>query len=196
MIRSVFDIGICRKPMFRKHFFCAGTGILFKTLNQQSRLFSRDPFPSKVSHYLYRARIIDSIRLALRSDSQSLLTTLLNDRLLDSFVVTHTLRSAPSADSALSVIDILKSNSNFNHTQSTIYALANILARSGRREELDDLVDAINARSFKNVRVSHMNLMQWYAATGDVNSVLDIWDKYRELDRHVCTESYNIVMRL
>ncbi|XP_010029848.2 pentatricopeptide repeat-containing protein At5g66631 [Eucalyptus grandis] len=182
--------------MFRKHFFCAGTGILFKTLNQQSRLFSRDPFPSKVSHYLYRARIIDSIRLALRSDSQSLLTTLLNDRLLDSFVVTHTLRSAPSADSALSVIDILKSNSNFNHTQSTIYALANILARSGRREELDDLVDAINARSFKNVRVSHMNLMQWYAATGDVNSVLDIWDKYRELDRHVCTESYNIVMRL
>ncbi|KAF8028738.1 hypothetical protein BT93_E1404 [Corymbia citriodora subsp. variegata] len=182
--------------MFRKHFYCAGTGILFKSLNQQTRLFSRDPFPSKVSHYLYRARIIDSIRLALRSNSQSLLTTLLNDRLLDSFVVTHALRSAPSADSALSVINILKSNFNFNHTQSTIYALANILARSGRREELDALVDAINARSFKNVRVSHMNLMQWYAATGDIDSVLDVWDKHRELDRHVCTESYNIVMRL
>ncbi|KAI6700152.1 hypothetical protein NL676_014476 [Syzygium grande] len=182
--------------MFRKHFFSAGTGILSMTLNQQTRLFSRDPFPSKVSHYLYRARIIDSIRLALRSNSQSLLTTLLNDRLLDSFVVTHALRSAPSADLALSVIDILESNSNFSHTQSTINALATILARSGRRKELDALVDAIDARSFKNVRVSHMNLMQWYAATGDIDSVLDTWDKYRELDRHVCTESYNIVMRL
>ncbi|XP_048128242.1 pentatricopeptide repeat-containing protein At5g66631-like [Rhodamnia argentea] len=182
--------------MFRKHFFSTGTGSLFNALNQQTRLFSRDPFPSKVSHYLYRARVIDSIRLALRSNSQSSLTTLLNDRLVDSFVVTHALRSAPSADSALSVIDILKSNANFSHTQGTIYALADILARSSRREELDALVDAINARSFKNVRVSHMNLMQWYAAIGDLDSVLDTWDNYRGLDRHVCTESYNIVMRL
>lgn len=163
---------------------------------QQIRFLARDPFPTKVSYYLYRAKIIDSIRIALRSNSLSSLTQLLNDRLLDTFVVTHAFRSAPSADSALAIFVTLKSNANFGHNQATIYALATVLAKSGRRDELDALIHAIDARNFKNVRVSYMNFMQWYAAMGDLDLVLTTWDKYRNSDKHVCTESYNIVMWL
>lgn len=41
-----------------------------------------------------------------------------------------------------------------------------------------------------------MNLMQWYAAIGDLEAVLDTWDQYRRNDKRVCAESYNIVMSL
>ncbi|KAI4314892.1 hypothetical protein L6164_027755 [Bauhinia variegata] len=163
---------------------------------QQARFYARDPFPSKVSHYLYRAKLIDSIRLRLRSNCSSSLTRILNDRLLDSFVVTQALRSAPSADSALSLIDILEKSERFSHTQNTLHALATVLAKSQRRTELKSLIDAINAGKFGRVRISFMNLLQWHAATGDLESVLEVWDKYRHASERVCTESYNILMSL
>ncbi|KAK4791675.1 hypothetical protein SAY86_032088 [Trapa natans] len=158
---------------------------------------ARNPFPSKVSHYLYRAQIIDSIRLALRSNSISDLCALLRDRLLDSFIVTQAIRASPSADYAILIKDTLESNLDFNHSQTTVNALATMLAKFGRRNELTVLIDSVNSRCFKNVRVSFMNLMQWYAEMGDLDSVLSFWNKYRtECEKHVCTESYNIVMRL
>lgn len=165
-------------------------------INQQIRFFVRDPFPNKLTHYLRRAELIDSIRLVLRSKSCKSLPDLLNSRLLDPFVVTHALRSAPSADSALFLVESLKSVPHFAHTQSTIHALATVLARSGKTSELRSLIGEINAGRYDNARVSFMNLMQWYAATGDAEAVLDTWEEYRRSDKRVCTESYNIVMSL
>ncbi|KAG6729515.1 hypothetical protein I3843_01G027900 [Carya illinoinensis] len=166
------------------------------SLTQQTRCYARDPFPNKVSHYLFRAKLIDKIRLGLRSSTPSSLAPLLNHRLIDSFVVTHALRSAPSADAALSLVDTLQSIPHFSHTQNTVHALATVLAKSHRTAELKSLIDAVNAGRFRNVRVTFMNLMQWYAATGDLDMVLRVWDEYRLSSERVCTESYNIVMRL
>nr|POE99128.1 pentatricopeptide repeat-containing protein [Quercus suber] len=58
------------------------------------------------------------------------------------------------------------------------------------------LIDAINASRFGSIRVSFMNLMQWYAAIGDLELVLRVWDEYRLSSKQICTESYNIVMGL
>lgn len=169
---------------------------LIKSLTHQTRCYARDPFPNKVSHYLYRAKLIDSIRLALRSTPPSSLSAALIDRLLDSFVVTHALRSAPSADSALSLVEALKTVPQFSHNQNTLHSLAVVLARSRRSGELKSLINAINAGRFGNVRVSFMNLMQWHAAAGDLDSVLQAWGEYRRASDRVCTESYNVAMRL
>lgn len=163
---------------------------------QQTRYYARDPFPNKVSHYLYRAKLIDSIRLRLRSNSPNSLAPLANDRLLDSFVVTQALRSAPSADSALSLNELLESNSDFTHTQNTVHALATVLAKSRRAGELKYLIEAVKAGRFRNVSLSFMNLMQWQAAIGDLEAVLQVWEEYRGSEKRVCAESYNIVMRL
>lgn len=163
---------------------------------QQTRHYARDPFPNKVSHYLYRAKLIDSIRLRLRSNSPNSLAPLANDRRLDSFVVTQALRSAPSADSALSLNELLESNSDFTHTQNTVHALATVLAKSRRAGELKYLIDAVKAGRFWNVSLSFMNLMQWQAAIGDLEAVLQVWEEYRGSEKRVCAESYNIVMRL
>ncbi|KAK7842070.1 protein da1-related 1 [Quercus suber] len=38
--------------------------------------------------------------------------------------------------------------------------------------------------------------MQWYAAIGDLELVLRVWDEYRLSSKQICTESYNIVMGL
>jgi len=159
----------------------------------------RDPFPTKITHYLNRAKLIDSIRLSLRSNNpNSTLPTLINHRLFDSFVLTHALRSAPCADSALSLIHTIENtkSSNFPHTQNTLHALATVLAKSGKLVELKSLIDDIKRKRFGNVKISFMNLMQWYAAARDIDSVVRVWDQYRVESRIVCTESYNIVMAL
>lgn len=165
-------------------------------LTQQARSYGRDPFPSKVSHYLYRAKLIDSIRLSLRSNRSNSLPRVLNDRLLDSFVVTHALRSAPSANSALTLVDALKKIPSFSHTQNTLHALATVLAKSRRSAELKSLITDIVAGRFGNVRVSFMNLLQWHSAAGHIDSVLEVWDEYKLTGKRPCTESYNIVMAL
>ncbi|KAF2295101.1 hypothetical protein GH714_031501 [Hevea brasiliensis] len=165
-------------------------------ITQQTRFFVRDPFPNKLTHYLRRAEFIDSIRLCLRSKSSNSLPDLLNSRLLDPFVVTHALRSAPNVESALFLFESLKTFPHFVHTQSSLLALATVLARSGRTLELRSLISEIKAGRYHNARVSFMDLMQWYAATGDAEAVLDIWEEYRRSVNRVCTECYNIVMSL
>ncbi|CAJ1929935.1 unnamed protein product [Sphenostylis stenocarpa] len=157
----------------------------------------REPFPTKVSHYLNRAKLIDSIRLTLRSNNpNSSLPSLINHRLFDSFVLTHALRSAPSADSALSLVHAFEENSSFSHTHNTLHALATVLAKAGRCSELKSLTDAIRANRFGTVRISFMNLMQWHAAARDLDTVLQVWEQYTLESSHLCTESYNIVMAL
>lgn len=71
-----------------------------------------------------------------------------------------------------------------------------MLAKFHRTDELKSLIGDINAGTFGKVRVSFMNLMNWYAASGDFESVLATWDEYRRSQKHVCAESYNIVMHL
>ncbi|KAF5752947.1 pentatricopeptide repeat-containing protein [Tripterygium wilfordii] len=174
------------------------TQIHFTILTQQARTFVRPPFSNRVTHYLHRAKLIDSIRLALRSSSPNSLPSLLsNTRLLDSFVVTQALRSAPSAESALSLVEYLKETvPHFAHRQDSLRALATVLAKHRRCAELNSLIGEIEAGRFGNVRISSMNLMTWYATAGDIDEVLNVWSEYRRNEKGVCTESYNLVMRL
>lgn len=179
--------------MFSKRFLPAV--ILSKAFTQlQTRSFVRAPFANKLALYLRRAQLIDSIRLAVRSNSSNSLSSLLNDRLLDPFIVTHALRSAPNADSALSIMEALKSNPNFSHNQSTLHALATVLAKSQRNHELKTLIGDISSSKFLNVSVNFMNLMQWYSTSGDLELVLSTWNEYRQRAKLLSTESYNIVM--
>lgn len=170
---------------------------LFSFLNQQVRSFApRDPFPNKLTHYLHRAKLIDSIRLALRSDSPNSLNPLLQTRLLDSFVVQNALRSAPSADSAVSFIEDLKQLPNFEHSQNTLSAFATVLAKFKRKDELKALIDDIKVGKFNNVKVSFMNLLFWYSTAGDLEEVLNTWEEYKSEENRISTEAYNIVMGL
>ncbi|KAL2528418.1 Pentatricopeptide repeat-containing protein [Forsythia ovata] len=166
----------------------------------QTRHFARTtPNVNKVTLYLQRAKLIDSIRLSLRSNSpDNSLVTVLSSPALDSFVVTNALRAAPSPDSALFLVETLKKIPYFSHTQNTLYALAKILAKSGQVGKLGALINAINSGKFISVaRVSFMDRMRWYAAAGDLDEVVSIWDEWRKtLDKHPCTESYNIMMGL
>ncbi|KAL0396654.1 UNVERIFIED_CONTAM: Pentatricopeptide repeat-containing protein [Sesamum calycinum] len=154
---------------------------------------------NKVSLYLQRAKFIDSIRLCLRSNvAESSLVNILSSPSLDSFVVSNALRSAPSPGSALYLVETLKKVKEFSHSQDTLHALAKILAKSGQIGKLEALIDAINTGKFVNVAyISFMDRMRWYAEAGDLNSVTGVWDEWRRtLDKHPCTESYNIVMKL
>ncbi|KAK4710404.1 hypothetical protein R3W88_004917 [Solanum pinnatisectum] len=153
---------------------------------------------NKVALYFQRARLIDSIRLALRSSSSDNLVTNLENPSLDSFVVTKALQSAPSPESALHLIECLKKIPHFSHTHNTLYALAKILAKERKTAKLQALINAINSGKFVNAaRVSYMDQMRWYAISREFNDVVRVWDEWRTtLQKHPCTECYNIVMGL
>ncbi|MCL7045231.1 hypothetical protein MKW94_006701 [Papaver nudicaule] len=182
--------------ILKRIFFSAAT-------TYPSRHFcTKNAVTNRVTLYLQRAKLIDSIRLALRSNSPTLsLLPLLNDPRLDSFVVTHSLRSAPSPDSALSLFESLKTIPGFSHTQLTLFAITKILAKSKRNSELKNLVDAINAGEFKDVGpVRLMDQLRLNAAVGDLDSALQVWKDYRlvlsQSKKEPCTESYNLLMSL
>ncbi|CAA0814332.1 Pentatricopeptide repeat-containing protein [Striga hermonthica] len=176
--------------------------IFFKTFTTlQARQFRRRTAQNanKVSLYLQRAKLIDSIRHCLHSNlPETSLLNILNSPSLDSFVVTNALRSAPSPASALSLAETLKKIEHFSHSQDTLHALAKILAKSGQTGRLGALIDAINTGKFRNVAfISYMDRMRWYADAGDLDKLTRVWDEWRRsLDKHPCTESYNIVMKL
>ncbi|XVE87245.1 hypothetical protein DITRI_Ditri18aG0100900 [Diplodiscus trichospermus] len=175
---------------------CLPSENLFSLLNQQVRSFARDPFPNKLTHYLRRAKLIDSIRLALRSNSPNSVHPLLQTRLLDSFVVANALRSAPSADSAVSFIENLKQVPNFEHSQNTLFAFATVLAKFKRKDELKALIGDIKVGKFNNVKVSFMNLLFWYSTAGDLEEVLNTWEECRSEENRLSTEAYNIILGL
>ncbi|KAG7535770.1 Pentatricopeptide repeat [Arabidopsis thaliana x Arabidopsis arenosa] len=167
----------------------------------QIRLFSREPFPNKVQHYLYRANLIDSIRLSLRSTTTSdpTLPSLLDHRLLDSFVVKNALRSSPSVASAWSIFKTLRRKKpHFSFETETLHAFATVLAKFQRSSELNSLIGVVNTGKFGQVHFSFMNLMNLYATAGDFDSVLKTWDEFRcsGEEKKGCTESYNIVMQV
>lgn len=180
---------------------------LHSVITHQIRSFSRDPFPSKLQHYLYRANLIDSIRLTLRSTtplvSETDLTTLLNHRLLDSFVVKNALRSSPSLSSAWSIFKSLrKIKPQLSYESETLHAFATVLAKFHRSSQLKSLIALVHAGKFGYVQFSFMNLMNLYATSGDFDSVLKTWDdEYissgdENEKKKGCTESYNIVMQV
>ncbi|KMT08522.1 hypothetical protein BVRB_6g138050 [Beta vulgaris subsp. vulgaris] len=170
---------------------------LFSNITYQARAYSERVVLNQVSKYFSQAKLIDSIRLSLRSGSPDSLLPLLNNPHLDSFVVTNALRSAPSPESALSLVEALKTVPNFSHTQHTLHAIAKILARSGRTRQLEKLVDAINNGNFPKVQpVSFVDQMRMYATARDIDLVLHVWDELRAQGKRPCIESYNIVMGL
>lgn len=170
---------------------------LLHSVPHQARGFAQKVVPNQVFQYFCRAKLIDSLRLSLRSGSPDSLLRILDNPHLDSFVVTNALRSAPSPDSALSLVDALSRIPNFSHTQHSLHAIAKILAKSGRTAQLKKLVEAINAGKFTKVPpVSLLDHMRWYAACGDLDSVLCVWDKLRAQGKRPCIESYNLVMGL
>ncbi|OMO84239.1 hypothetical protein COLO4_22153 [Corchorus olitorius] len=167
---------------------------LFSLLNQQVRSFARDPFPNKLTQYLHQAKLIDSIRLALRSGSPNSINPLLQHRLLDSLVVTNALRSAPSVDSAVSLMENLKQVPNFEHSHKTIFAYATVLAKFQRTEELKAFIGDIKGGKFKFGKVSFMNLLFWYFTAGDLDEVLTTYEQYKSEEKRLSTEAYNIVI--
>lgn len=172
---------------------------LHSVVAHQIRLFSRDrSFPNKLQHYLYRANLIDSIRLSLRS-TEANLTPLLNHRLLDSFVVKNALRSSPSLASAWSIFKPLrKIKPQISYEAETLHAFATVLAKFHRSSQLKSLIGLVHAGKFGHVQFSFMNLMNLYATAGDFDSVLKTWDEYISSgeEKGCCTESYNIVMQV
>ncbi|GMG98873.1 hypothetical protein Nepgr_000713 [Nepenthes gracilis] len=181
--------------MVIRHFFSSRN--VFRSLAHQTHGFSHVHIPNQVSKYLYRAKLIDSIRLSLCSESPESLLPILNDPNLDSFVVANALRSAPSPESALSFVEFLKKIPHFSHTQHTLHAISKILAKSNRTSQLRKLIDAINAGKFAKVSpVSFMDRMQLYAAAGDLDLVVSLWNEIRNQGRRPCTEAYNIMMGL
>ncbi|GAB2285047.1 hypothetical protein Dimus_019503 [Dionaea muscipula] len=154
---------------------------------------------NEVSKYLARAKLIDAIRLRLRSGSYESLLAILQHPNLDSFVITNAIKSAPSPHSALFFVKSLEgARPRFSQTKHTSHAIAKVLAKSSSTNELRELIDAINAGKFRriNPNVSFMDRMRWYALAQDLDSVLCVWD---ELKKHVgrpCTEAYNILMDL
>ncbi|KAI5661729.1 hypothetical protein M9H77_21052 [Catharanthus roseus] len=170
---------------------------LLENVASQFCCFSSSPYVNKVALYLERAKLTDAIRLGLRSNSSESLIHLLQSPNLDTFVVNNALKSAPSPESALSLIETLKTIPHFSHNQNTLHTLAKILAKSGQTSKLRVLISAINAGKFTNVaRVSYMDRMRWYALAGDLDEVVGLWEEWRASQRHPCTESYNIVMSL
>ncbi|KVH92572.1 Pentatricopeptide repeat-containing protein [Cynara cardunculus var. scolymus] len=168
-----------------------------RTLNLEAHNFANKSCKNAVSLYLERARLIDRIRIILRSNSPDSLVSVLNDPALDSFVVANALKSAPSPDVALSFIETLKHIPHFTHNQNTLYALAKILAKSHQMGKLKALIDGINAGKFRNVaRVSFMDQMKLYAAAGDLDSVLCVWHEWRVSQKCPNIESYNIIMMI
>ncbi|XP_021758059.1 pentatricopeptide repeat-containing protein At5g66631-like [Chenopodium quinoa] len=181
--------------MFRRTLFKVQN--LFSSVTHQARGFSYKPISNQVNKYFCQAKLIDSIRLSLRSGSSDLLLPLLDNPNLDLVVVSNALRSAPSPESALSFVEALKNVPNFSHTQHTLHAIAKILAKSGRARQLKNLIDSINAGEFPKVRpVSYVDQMRWYASAGDIDLVLCVWDALRAQSKGPCIESYNIVMGL
>ncbi|KAL2905666.1 hypothetical protein RDABS01_004376 [Bienertia sinuspersici] len=182
--------------MFRRTFVKVHD--LLTSVTHQARGFSQKSVPSQVSKYFSQAKLIDSIRLNLRYESPDSLLSLLEDPNLDSFVVANALRCAPSPETALSFVEVLKRVPNFCHTQHSLHAIANVLAKSGRTFQLRKLVDSINAGEFPKVKpISFMDQMRWYATARDIDSVLHVWEELRAQGRHSPNvESYNIVMGL
>ncbi|CAH1420852.1 unnamed protein product [Lactuca virosa] len=165
------------------------------TLN--ARNFATKSYQNAVSLYLERARLIDKIRIILRSNSQNSLASILNHPSLDTFVVANALNSAPSPHSALSLIETLKTIPHFTHNQNTLHALAKILAKSGQIGKLKALVNGINSGKFRNVaRVSFMDQMKLYASANDLESVLSVWHEWKLSQKPPNVESYNIIMSL
>ncbi|KAM0032166.1 putative pentatricopeptide repeat-containing protein [Helianthus debilis subsp. tardiflorus] len=178
---------------FSSHHF----GNTCMALNLHAHNFATKPLKNAVSLYLERARLIDRIRIVLRTESKESLVSILNDHALDSFVVTNALKSAPSPDAALFLIENLKNVPSFTHNQNTLYALAKVLAKARQTGRLKALVNGINSGKFRNVaRVSFMDQMKLYAAAGDLDSVLNVWHEWKSSQKFPNVESYNIIMNL
>ncbi|XP_074275250.1 pentatricopeptide repeat-containing protein At5g66631 [Silene latifolia] len=181
--------------MFMRSLF--GSQNLIRIITHQARSFSHQVVHNQVLKYFCRAKLIDSIRLSLRSGSPDSILPILNNPHLDSFVVSNALRSAPSPESALSFVESLKRVPHFVHTQQTLQAIAKVLAKSGRVAQLKKLLNAINDGKFPKVRpISFMESMRLYATAGDLESVLRVWDEFRSQGKKPCIESYNIIMDL
>ncbi|KAK3022417.1 hypothetical protein RJ639_045188 [Escallonia herrerae] len=168
-----------------------------------------------VDTYVRKSRLLQSLKQALHhphstnDDNNTPLITLLSDPLLkdDPTVLAQALRSAPSADSAISLIETLDQHvPQFKHNRSSLHAFARVLAESGRAIDLHNLIEATITGVIPGLRLLSgdlystdlMELARHYYALGDVGSLLDYWRQLvRGFDGEIpCTESFNMVMDL
>lgn len=150
-----------------------------------------------ISLYFQRSQLISSLKHALRSNAPlESLASLVNTPLLDSFVVSRALQYAPSADSALLLVKTLKNVPHFSHTRMTLKALGIVLAKFRRFPELQGLISSIRNKDFPDVSTKSIDMdeFSWYAVSGDVDTVLHVWDKIKGSRGRRCIEAYNILM--
>ncbi|KAK2992642.1 hypothetical protein RJ640_023952 [Escallonia rubra] len=169
-----------------------------------------------VDTYVRKSRLLQSLKQALHhphstndDNNTAPLITLLSDPLLkdDPTVLAQALRSSPSADSAISLIETLDQHvPQFSLSRYSLHAFARVLAESGRAIDLHNLIEATIAGVIPGLRLISgdwystdlMELARHYYALGDLGSLLDFW---RQLVRGFhgklpCTESFNMVMDL
>ncbi|KAI4386729.1 hypothetical protein MLD38_004637 [Melastoma candidum] len=148
--------------------------LFFTPLCRQFRSHARNPFPSKVSHYLHWAKIIDLIRVATRSNDQTSLESLLGNCLLDPF----------HCHSRLPILSV-GGRGHFHlrdaQEKPKLCALATVLAKFFRRDELRSLINEVNERSYNKARVSYMGILWWSAESSDIDVTIEVWDKSKEL---------------
>ncbi|KAK2972496.1 hypothetical protein RJ640_002307, partial [Escallonia rubra] len=173
-----------------------------------------------VKTYVRKSRLLQSLKQALHhphstndDNNNTPLITLLSDPLLkdDPTVLAQALRSGPSADSAISLIETLDQHvPQFSHNRSSVHAFARVLAESGRAIDLHNLMEAAIADAIPGLELfsysgdddwyptDQMEFARHYYALGDLDSLLEIWRLLVPgVDSKIpCTESFNMVMDL
>ncbi|XP_031479567.1 pentatricopeptide repeat-containing protein At5g66631 [Nymphaea colorata] len=159
--------------------------------------------PNSVSLYLRRAKVIDALRLLLRSPAggaEDSIRGLASE--IDTFVASQVIRGSPSPESAISFFDLLRTIPGYAHNQHTCHSLAKRLSNSGRAAELRSFIRAIESGEYEGVSVSFMDLLRWHSGTGDLEAAVNVWMEMKSFyeknfsAKRPCTESYNILLDL
>ncbi|KAE7998918.1 hypothetical protein FH972_003411 [Carpinus fangiana] len=144
---------------------------VFQRLIQRrvSLVISKTWMPYEIPLYFQRSQLICSLKHAL---------------------------STRSVDSALSLVKIIEKVPHFTHSRSSLKALGIALAKFRRFSELKGLINSIRNKEFPGVSTESIDMDEflWHAASGDLDSVLHLWDKTKGHRGRRCVEVYNVLM--
>jgi hypothetical protein len=93
-------------------------------------------------------------------------------------------------------VKIIEKVPHFTHSRSTLKALSISLAKFRRFSELKGLIDSIRNKEFPGVSTESVDMDEflWHAASGDLNSLLHLWDKTKDHRGRRCVEAHNVLM--
>ncbi|XP_020528317.1 pentatricopeptide repeat-containing protein At5g66631 [Amborella trichopoda] len=143
------------------------------------------------SLYLDRAKIIDQIRLLLRTTSPNAFPSSLSSLAphIDTTIAVHALRSSPSPSATLSLFHFLHNLPHFSHSPNTCRAaLSSLLYTTVHHPQLSPssssatpytafslLIDRINSSQFPGVSLSFMDHLRFLCAANDLPRALQLF---------------------